>query len=107
MYLFSLESGSHGPCASHWSDPTRTVRAIFETASFRQSLLLTFFVFSVYRLLMNDSMEVRLVGLQDAKAAIGKGSLEKLNPEEKRKARLTALKDLFEVEEVNQSWVNC
>lgn len=59
----------------------------------------------VYRLLMADSIEERMVGLQDAKAALGKGSLEKLSPEEKRKARLTALLDLFRVEQVEEYWV--
>jgi SNF2 family DNA or RNA helicase len=56
------------------------------------------------RFLMKDSIEERMVALQDAKAALGKGALEKLRPEEKRKARLTALKDLFEVEDEEQLW---
>jgi SWI/SNF-related matrix-associated actin-dependent regulator of chromatin subfamily A3 len=56
------------------------------------------------RFLMNDSIEERMVALQDSKAALGKGSLEKLQPEEKRKARLTALRDLFQVEDVEESW---
>jgi hypothetical protein len=58
----------------------------------------------VMRFLMKDSIEERMVALQDAKAALGKGALEKLRPEEKRKARLTALKDLFEVEDEEQLW---
>jgi len=58
----------------------------------------------VMRFLMKDTLEERMVSLQDAKAALGKGSLEKLSPDEKRKARLTAMKDLFEIEDVPQIW---
>jgi SWI/SNF-related matrix-associated actin-dependent regulator of chromatin subfamily A3 len=49
----------------------------------------------VYRLVMKDSIEERIIALQEAKAALGKGTMQKLKPEEKRKARITALKDLF------------
>ena len=58
----------------------------------------------VHRLLMHGSMEERMVKLQEAKATLGKGSLEKLTPMEKRRARLTALKDLFEIEDKVQEW---
>jgi SNF2 family DNA or RNA helicase len=58
----------------------------------------------VMRFLMKDSIEERMIALQDSKAALGKGSLEKLRPAEKRKARLTALKDLFQVEDVEELW---
>jgi SWI/SNF-related matrix-associated actin-dependent regulator of chromatin subfamily A3 len=58
----------------------------------------------VMRFLMKDSIEERMVALQDSKAALGKGALEKLRPDEKRKARLTALKDLFQVEDVEELW---
>lgn len=58
----------------------------------------------VYRLLMKDSLEEKMVALQDAKAMLGKGSLEKLQPEEKRKARLTALMDLFSITEEEVDW---
>jgi SNF2 family DNA or RNA helicase len=58
----------------------------------------------VIRFLMKDSIEERMIALQDSKAALGKGSLEKLHPAEKRKARLTALKDLFQVEDVEELW---
>ena len=51
----------------------------------------------VYRLIMKDSIEERLCRLQESKAALGKGAMEKLAPEEKRKARLTTLRDLFQV----------
>jgi len=58
----------------------------------------------VYRLIMKDSIEERLVRLQEAKAALGKGALQKLDPHEKRKARLTTLRDLFEVP-VDEEWM--
>lgn len=44
---------------------------------------------------MAGSIEDRMVALQEAKATIGKGAMEKLKPEEQRKARITALKELF------------
>jgi SNF2 family DNA or RNA helicase len=54
----------------------------------------------VYRLVMKDSIEERMIRLQNNKLMLAKGSLEKFaNDEEKRQARLTALKDLFQVEE--------
>ena len=40
-----------------------------------------------------------MIVLQEAKAAIGKGSMEKLTREEARKANLTDLKHLFSVED--------
>lgn len=51
----------------------------------------------VVRFVMADSIEDRLVKVQRAKAALGKGSLEKLSAEEERQAKPTALKDLFEI----------
>jgi len=59
----------------------------------------------VYRMLMKDSLEEKMVDLQDAKAALGKGSLEKLTDEEKRKARLTALLDLFSITNEDVDWI--
>jgi SWI/SNF-related matrix-associated actin-dependent regulator of chromatin subfamily A3 len=56
----------------------------------------------VMRFLMKDSIEVRMVELQDSKATLGKGALEKLRPDENRKARLTTLKDLFQVKDVKK-----
>jgi SWI/SNF-related matrix-associated actin-dependent regulator of chromatin subfamily A3 len=53
---------------------------------------------------MKDSLEERLIALQDSKAALGKGSMEKLSADEKRKARITVLKDLFQVMDVNELW---
>jgi hypothetical protein len=52
---------------------------------------------TVLLLVMEDSIEERMIQLQQAKAALGKGSLEKLSPTEQRQARLTALKDLFQI----------
>jgi hypothetical protein len=34
----------------------------------------------------------RMINLQEAKSALGKGSLQKLSSEERKKARITALK---------------
>jgi SNF2 family DNA or RNA helicase len=52
----------------------------------------------VVRFVMKDSIEERFLRVQSAKAALGKGSMEKLGKEEQNKAKLTAMKDLFEVE---------
>jgi SNF2 family DNA or RNA helicase len=56
------------------------------------------------RFIMENSLEERMVTLQDSKAALGKGSLQKLNKEERKKARITALKDLFEITAVQAKW---
>lgn len=53
----------------------------------------------VIRFVMKDSMEGRMIELQEAKAAIGKGAMEKLKPEEIRKARIGDLKSLFSIRE--------
>jgi hypothetical protein len=45
---------------------------------------------------MKDSIEERFLRVQSAKAALGKASTEKLGKEEQTKAKLTAMKDLFE-----------
>jgi SWI/SNF-related matrix-associated actin-dependent regulator of chromatin subfamily A3 len=52
----------------------------------------------VVRFVMKDSIEERFLRFQSAKAALGKGSMEKLGKEEQKKAKLTAMKDLFKVE---------
>ena len=41
---------------------------------------------------MAESIEERMYRLQEAKAALGNGSLRKLTADEKKKARITALK---------------
>ena len=59
----------------------------------------------VYRLVMEDTLEARMLQLQDAKELLGKGAMERLSPAEKRKARLTQLRDLFELpENMEQDW---
>lgn len=46
-----------------------------------------------------------MLGLQNAKELLGKGAMERLTPAEKRKARLTQLRDLFELpENIEQDW---
>ena len=51
----------------------------------------------IVRFVSADSVESRMVDLQEAKAALGKGVFEKLSPEEKRKARMADLKKLLEL----------
>ena len=51
----------------------------------------------VIRFVMEDSIEGRMIALQEAKAALGKGAMEKLKPEEFRKARIGDLKSLFSI----------
>jgi SNF2 family DNA or RNA helicase len=53
---------------------------------------------NVVRFAMKDSIDERLLKVQSAKAALGKGSMEILGKEEQKKAKLTTFKDLFEVE---------
>ena len=52
---------------------------------------------SVFRFVMKDSIEERLVSIQSRKAALGKGSMEKLSAKEEKRAQLTAMEDLFDV----------
>lgn len=47
---------------------------------------------------MKDSVEERIIGLQEAKSLQAKGAMEKLKPEEKRKARLSDLKGLLMID---------
>ena len=59
----------------------------------------------VYRLVMKDSIEERMIHLQQNKLMLAKGSMEKFaNDEEKQQARLTALKDLFQVHDEDGVW---
>ncbi|KAL7566768.1 hypothetical protein ACA910_019365 [Epithemia clementina (nom. ined.)] len=53
----------------------------------------------IYRLVMTNSIEERLVSVQSRKAALGKGSMEKLSAKEEKRAKLTAMKDLFEIDD--------
>lgn len=59
----------------------------------------------VYRLVMKDSIEERMINLQQNKLMLAKGSMEKFeNDEEKQQARLTALVDLFQVHAEDGVW---
>jgi SNF2 family DNA or RNA helicase len=59
----------------------------------------------VYRLVMKDSIEERMIRLQNNKLMLAKGSIEKFESEdEKKQARLTALKDLFEITQDDGVW---
>lgn len=51
----------------------------------------------ICRFVMKESIEERMVSLQETKATIAKGSMEKLKPEEVRKARIGDLKSLFDL----------
>lgn len=51
----------------------------------------------VVRFVSAESIESRMVELQEAKAAIGKGAFENLSVDEKRKARMADLKKLLEL----------
>jgi hypothetical protein len=44
------------------------------------------------RFIMDGSIEERFINLQNAKEALGKGSLQKLKQEDRQRARLTAMK---------------
>ena len=56
------------------------------------------------RFLMRDSIEERFIKYQNSKEALGKGSMEKLSHIEQRKAKLTQLKDLFQVNDEEVAW---
>lgn len=53
----------------------------------------------IYRLVMAESIEGKLIKLQQRKAAMGKGSLEKLSAKEQERAKVTAMRDLFDTTE--------
>eukprot|EP00903_Cladosiphon_okamuranus_P011919 g11195.t1 len=50
----------------------------------------------VVRMVSADSVEDRILEIQEAKEALGRGALRKLKPEEVRKARMTDLRTIFE-----------
>ena len=57
------------------------------------------------RFLMRDSIEERFVKYQNTKEALGNGSVVgKQSPIEKQKAKLTQLKDLFQVNDDEVAW---
>jgi SNF2 family DNA or RNA helicase len=88
--IVSLNSVAVSPCAQ-LSLTTNKLYVAFQQGQTRPV--------RVMRFLMKESIEERLaLSLQDAKAALGKGSIEKLSAAERRKARLTCLLDLFQVD---------
>lgn len=56
----------------------------------------------VVRFLMSNSVEERLVAVQEAKQALGNGSLQKLTKAEQEKAKVTTIRDLFEIAEADE-----
>jgi SWI/SNF-related matrix-associated actin-dependent regulator of chromatin subfamily A3 len=56
---------------------------------------------SVVRFFAENTVEENIYRLQQAKAALGKGALQKLTPEEARRARAKELRGLFEIEDHN------
>ena len=60
----------------------------------------------VLRFVMADSLEERMLHLQESKALLGKGTQERLDAHEKRMARLTFLRDLFRVERTEVVWLH-
>jgi SNF2 family DNA or RNA helicase len=57
----------------------------------------------VVRFLMSSSVEERLIAVQEAKQALGNGSLQKLTKAEQEKAKLTTIRDLFEIAETDDA----
>ena len=53
---------------------------------------------TVTRLIAEDSVEERILELQEAKQALGTGALRKLTPQEAVKARLSDIRKLFSME---------
>lgn len=61
------------------------------------------------RFVMKDSIEEKMIDLQNSKEALGKGTLQELSKEEKDTAKITHVCDLFEVrryedEQGESSW---
>lgn len=56
----------------------------------------------VYRLVMKDSIEERMVtNIQEAKSKLGKGAMAHLTAEELKMAKIVTLKDLFGIGAAN------
>jgi len=51
------------------------------------------------RFVMKDSIEERMIRVQKAKAALGKGSMERLSKDEEKLAGIATMKDLFQLDE--------
>jgi len=60
--------------------------------------------FRAIRFIAKDSIEERFIDIQDAKEALGRGSMERLKKADRRKANITALKDLFEMKTKTLDW---
>jgi len=59
----------------------------------------------VVRLIMHDSIESRMLEqVQEAKAAVGKGSMQKLSAKERAKAKVTSMKALFLIDDTETGW---
>jgi hypothetical protein len=46
---------------------------------------------------MQDSIEERMLLVQKAKSTLGKGTMTKLSAAEEKQAKMTGLKDLFQI----------
>jgi SNF2 family DNA or RNA helicase len=53
----------------------------------------------VFRLVMQDSVEERLVSLQKTKKILGKGAMEKLSKEEEENLQIATYKSLLEIKD--------
>ena len=60
----------------------------------------------VHKLVMKGTIEERMIKIQKAKAMLGKASMQKISKEEEKQAKMTAMKDLFQIESniVNEKW---
>lgn len=57
----------------------------------------------VFRFVMKNTIEERMLKVQEAKATLGKGTMTKLSAAEEKVAKVTSLKDLFEIQESQDS----
>lgn len=51
----------------------------------------------VYRLVMKGTIEERMLDVQKAKSTLGKGTMAKLSNAEEKIAKMTGIKDLFQI----------
>jgi SNF2 family DNA or RNA helicase len=57
----------------------------------------------IIRFVMKDSIEERMVALQEAKSMQAKGAMQKLKADEQKKARLSDLKSLLLLKDVDDA----
>jgi SWI/SNF-related matrix-associated actin-dependent regulator of chromatin subfamily A3 len=57
----------------------------------------------ICRFVMADTIEERMISLQEAKAAIGKGAMQKLKPKEVRAARLGMFRRIFDLPSASEA----